>query len=97
MMTMNVQELLDQVVAVLPISQDEVIYKGIAAGVSERIVELKRASGRLQAKYDSTCQLEQLMAARGVSPDDHTLYTDLLEWRAIDAELIELFHLLEIM
>ena len=97
MMTMNVQELLDQVVAVLPISQDEVIYKGIAAGVSERIVELKRASGRLQAKYDSTSQLEQLMAARGVSPDNHTLYTDLLEWRAIDAELIELFHLLEIM
>ena len=97
MMTMNVQELLDQVVAVLPISQDEVIYKGIAAGVSERIVELKRASGRLQANYDSTSQPEQLMAARGVSPDDHTLYTDLLEWRAIDAELIELFHLLEIM
>lgn len=89
-MTIKVQELLDQVVTVLPISQDEVIYKGIAAGISERIVELKRARGQLQAKYDSTSQLEQLMAARGVSPDDHTLYTDLLEWRAIDAETVVL-------
>jgi len=31
----------------------------------------------------------------GVSPDDHTLYTDLLEWRAIDHELTELLHMLE--
>lgn len=97
MMTMKVQELLDQVVAVLPASQDEVIYKGIVAGVSERIVELKQARARLQRSYGTVGQLEELMVTRGVSPDDHTQYTDLLEWRAIDAELAELFHLLEIM
>ncbi len=96
-MAMNVQILLDQAAAILPASRDELIYKGIAAGVSERILELKRASGRLQAKYGSTTQLKELIDRRGVSPDDHTTYTDWLEWRAIDAEMVELFHMLEAM
>jgi hypothetical protein len=33
----------------------------------------------------------------GVSPDDHALYTELLEWRAINHELTELLHVLEVL
>ncbi len=74
---------------------DDLIYKENAVDISERIVELWQASRRLEATYGNATRLEELMAARGVSPDDHTLYTDLLEWRAIDAELAELIHGLE--
>ncbi len=96
-MTMSVQTLLDQAAAILPFSRDEIIYKGVAAGVSERIVELRRSASKMQTRYGSKSDLERMIAREGVSPDDHTLYTDLLEWRAIDHELAELMHIFEIM
>ena len=40
---------------------------------------------------DGECRVQ----IEGVSPDDHTLYTDLLEWRAINHELAELLHIFE--
>ena len=96
-MTMSVQTLLDQAVAILPWSRDDIIYKGVAAGISERIVELKRSASKMQRQYGSMIELERKIRREGVSPDDHTLYTDLLEWRAIDHEMSELMHIFEIM
>jgi hypothetical protein len=88
-------KLLEKATAILPASGEELIYKGIAAGVSERIMELKKSRTRLQRKYGSEGELERQVESEGVSPEDHTLYTDLLEWRAIDHELTELLHMLE--
>ena len=96
-MTVNVHTLLDQAVAVLPFSRDDIIYKGVAAGVSERIVDLKRNASKMQRQYGSIVELERRIQREGVSPDDHTLYTDLLEWRAIDHEMSELMQIFEIM
>ncbi len=96
-MTVNVQTLLDQAAAILPFSRDDIIYKGVAAGVSERIVELKRSASRMRGQYGSMLELERRIQREGVSPDDHALYTDLLEWRAIDHELAELMQIFEVM
>jgi aspartyl/asparaginyl-tRNA synthetase len=52
---------------------------------------------RLRARYGSIEQLQQKIKAKGVSPDDHSLYTDLLEWQAIQHELTGLVNLLETM
>ena len=91
----RVRQLLERATAVLPLSDEDLIYKGIAAGVSERIMALKKATIRLQEKYGSLEELERRIRTEGVPPDDHTLYTDLLEWRAINQELTELLHILE--
>jgi hypothetical protein len=45
--------------------------------------------------YGTLETLEQQIQAAGLSPDDHTRYTDRLEWRAITHELRELLYLLE--
>jgi len=91
----DAQQLLERATAILPASDEDLIYKGIAAGVSERILDLKKSRARLQRKHSSQEELERKVKREGVSPDDHTLYTDLLEWRAIDHELTELLHMLE--
>ena len=87
-------QLLKEVVAILPFDQEDLLYKGIATAITERIVELKRASAQFNRRYGSLENLEQKIRAEGVSPDDHTLYGDLLEWRAIGHELSELMHIL---
>lgn len=51
------------------------------------------AAARLQGPYNSLEDLEQKIQAEGIPPDDHTLYTDLLEWRAINHELTELLRI----
>ena len=56
---------------------------------------LKKAEARLQELYSSLEDLERKIQAEGVPPDDHTLYTDLLEWRAINHELSQLLHIFE--
>lgn len=38
-------------------------------------------------RYKSLEDLERKIQAEGVPPDDHTLYTDSLEWRAINHEV----------
>lgn len=91
----HIHQLLEQATAILPVSDEDLISKGIAAGVSERIIALKRATVRLQEKYGSLEELERRIKKEGISPDDHTLYTDLLEWRAIRHEITELLHILE--
>ncbi len=89
------QLLLERATSVLPISDEDLIYKGIAASVSERIIALKKAGTRLQGKYGSLEELERKVKTDGVSPDNHTLYSNLLEWRAINREMDELLHLFE--
>jgi hypothetical protein len=94
-MSSNAQQLLDRATQVLPISGDDLIYKGVAAGVAERMMALRKAAARLQEQYSSLEALEQTIQAEGVPPDDHTPYTDLLEWRAIHHELSQLRHIFE--
>jgi hypothetical protein len=91
----DAHKLLKKATALLPANDEDLIYKGIAAGVSERIIDLKRSKARLQRKYGSQEQLERRLKREGVSADDHTVYTDLLDWRAIDHELSELLQMLE--
>ncbi len=94
-MTHNMQKLLDQVAAVLPDSDEDLIYRGVVAGVAERMMVLNRATERLQERHGSKEALEQAIQVEGVSPDDHTLYTDLLEWRAIQHEIAQLREIFE--
>jgi hypothetical protein len=91
----DVHQLLEKATAILPLSSDDLIYKGIAVGLSDRLIDLKKTQLRLQEKYHSLDELERRIQTEGVSPDDHTLYTDLLEWRAIQYELSELARLFE--
>ena len=95
MLSVRTHQLLDQAVAVLPSSEEEIITKGIAAETSERLVTLRQSTRRLQDKYGSVQQLESRLKQAGVTPDDHTPYTDLLEWRAANQELSQLINLLE--
>jgi len=88
------RRLLDRTQSVLPVSDEDIIVRGITAELTDRIVELKRAAQVLQDKYGSLEELERIVKEKSVSPDDHTLYTDLLEWRAIRSELNELMDLL---
>ena len=90
-----VQRLLERATALLPVSYEEIILKGITDETVGRIVCLKKTALGLQTKYGSLEVLEQRIRTEGVSPDDHTLYTDLLEWRAIRHERAELISLLE--
>lgn len=91
----HTDQLLQRATAILPFSNEDIIYKGIAVGASERILELKKARLRLQTEYGSLDDLERKIQAEGVSPDDHALYVDLLEWRAINGELVELMRLID--
>lgn len=90
-----VEELLNKTLDVLPVTNEDVVFKGITAKVTDRIVELKKSALRLKEKYGSLGQLEKEIKQQGVSPDEHSLYTDLLQWRAIKHELTELFEILE--
>ena len=91
----HMYQLLEKATAILPLSDEDLIYKGIAAGVAERMIALKKARSRLQEKYGALENLERRVQAEGISADDHTLYTDLLEWRAIEDEWAKLLHLFE--
>ncbi|MBI3659920.1 hypothetical protein HY230_05545 [Candidatus Acetothermia bacterium] len=93
--TASADGLLEKVLAILPYSEDEIIFKGITSSIADRIVELKKSTYRLREQYGSLEKLEKHLKKVGISPDDHTLYQDLLEWRAINAELNQLFEILQ--
>ncbi|MBS1263069.1 MAG: hypothetical protein MAG715_00237 [Methanonatronarchaeales archaeon] len=80
---------------VLPSTREELVLSGIVSKVNERLVELKLAEEELARKYGSLGELEEKVEREGVSPDDHSLYNDLLEWRAIKEEKSRLTDLLE--
>ena len=60
-----------------------------------RIVELRQRAAQLAEQYGSIELLAERISAEGVLADDHTLYTDLLEWRAVRDELSKLAGFLE--
>ena len=91
----NANQLLKRATSILPLSDEDLIYKGVAAGVSERLFTLKKRRSQLQRKYGSIEKLETRIQVDGNTPDDHSLYTDLLEWRAIDHEFAKLLLILE--
>ena len=96
-MTAQVEDLLERTSDILPVTNQDIIFRGITAELMERIVQLKRYRATLEGKHGDLEMLEQQMKEQGVSPDDHTLYTDLLEWRAINHEIPELMAILESM
>jgi len=65
------------------------------AEAADRLAALKKTDFRLRGRYGSLEQLQRQIEVQGVSPDDHGLYTDLLEWRATRYELSALVELLE--
>ena len=72
------------------------IQAALAYGESTaRMVELRQRAAQLAEQYGSIELLEARISAEGVPADDHTLYTDLLEWRAVRDELSKLAGLLE--
>ncbi|MBI4787374.1 MAG: hypothetical protein HY782_10050 [Chloroflexi bacterium] len=93
-MATSLDQVLERTLAVLPVTKDDLLVRGIAGEVTDRIVELKKAAARFQDKYKSPSLLEGRIKQEGVSPDDHTLYTDLIEWRAIESEVRELLAIL---
>ena len=94
-MTVHTSQLLERATQVLPLSSDDFLLSGITAEATDRLVALKKADFRLRGRYGSPEKLQKQIKVEGVSPDDHTLYTDLLEWRAIRHELSALVDLLE--
>ena len=86
---------LNRALKILPATEEDIIVTGIVSKITERITELKKAEKRLIEKYESLEKLDRELKAKGVTPDDHTPYNDLIEWRAIRYELEELTNLLE--
>ena len=89
------QRLLTLVQQLLPVDDDEIVQRGIIQATLDRIVEIRRRAAQLADAYTSLEALEARVQAEGTPPGDHTLYTDLLEWRAVRHELAQLTDLLE--
>ena len=85
------QELAD----LLPVSREELLRRGLLAVLTERIWHLKERLRQLAEQHGSLSQLEQRIKREGISPDDHSLYHDLLEWRAAQHELDRLLETLK--
>ena len=94
-LTEQTQTALSRLRELLPVSEDDVVQRGITEEVTARIAELRRTAARLARKHGTLERLERQVESEGVTPDDHTLYTDLLEWRAARRELAELTAFLE--
>ena len=92
--TTHTQNLLSRLQGLVALSDDEIVQRGITQVTTDRIIELRQRVTQLKERYGSLKKLEA-KAAQGVSVDDHTLYTDLLEWRAARHELEQLTRFLE--
>jgi hypothetical protein len=92
-LTSRTQNLLTDLQKIMALNEDEIVQRGIAQATTDRIVELRQRMGQLTEQYGNIERLEA--RSKEVSADDHTLHTDLLEWRAIRHELEKLAHFLE--
>lgn len=92
-LTSRTQNLLTDLQKILAVNEDEIVQRGIAQATTDRIIELRQRAGQLTEHYGSIEKLES--QGKNVSADDHTLYTDLLEWRSVRHELEQLTHFLE--
>jgi hypothetical protein len=93
-LTTHTQGLLTRLQGMLALSDDEIVQRGIAQATTDRIIGLRQRVAQLRASYGSLKELEEEVA-RGVAADDHSPYTDLLEWRAALHELEQLTRFLE--
>lgn len=93
-MATSLDQVLERTLAALPVTREDLLVRGIAGEVTERIVEMKKTAARLQEKYGSRDALQERVKHEGVSPNDHTLYTDLMEWNSIESETRELLAIL---
>jgi hypothetical protein len=93
-LTVHTQTLLSRLQGMIALSDDEIVQRGIAQATTDRIIELRQRATQLKEHHASLKKLEARVAL-GVSADDHTLYTDLLEWRATRHELEQLTRFLE--
>ena len=93
-LTAHTQNLLTRLQGMMALSDDEIVQRGIAQATTDRIIELRQRSAQLKEHYGSLKKLEVQVEA-GIPADDHTLYTDLLEWRAVRHELEQLTRFLE--
>ncbi len=93
-LTAHTQNLLSRLQGMLALSDDEIVQRGIAQATTDRIIELRQRGAQLKERHFSLEKLEARVA-QDVSVDDHSLYTDLLEWRAVRHELEQLTHFLE--
>lgn len=92
-LTSRTQNLLADLQKIMAVNEDELIQRGIAQATTDRIIELRQRIGQLSEQYGGVEKLEA-QTRKGVSADDHTPYTDLLEWRAVRHELEQLTHFL---
>lgn len=93
-LTTHTQSLLSRLQGMIALSDDEIVQRGIAQATTDRIIELRQRLAQLKERYGSLKKLEAQVAG-GVPADDHSLYTDLLEWRAVRHELEQLTRFLE--
>ena len=72
-MVMQLERTLERTLAILPVTKDDLLMRGIAGQVTERIVELRKVVANLKEKYGSLSALEERIKREGVPIDDHTL------------------------
>lgn len=94
-LTPHTKNLLGRLRDLMAVSDDEVVQRGIAQATTDRIIELRQRAAQLAVRYGAIEKLDAQIKKQGVSPDDHTHYTDLLEWRAVRHELEQLTSFLE--
>lgn len=92
-LTSRTQNLLADLQKIIALDEDEIVQRGIAQATTDRIIELRHRLGQLIEQYGSIEKLEA--RSKTASADDHTLYTDLLEWHAVRHELEQLTQFLE--
>jgi hypothetical protein len=86
---------LKEILGLLPMDREAVLRRGLLSALTERIWQLKERLRQLAVEHGSLQQLEQRIKAEGISPNDHSLYHDRLEWRAAQDELDRLLSALE--
>jgi len=94
-LTSHTQNLLTRLQQLMAVNDDEIVQRGIAQATGDRIIELRQRMGQLSERYGDIEKLEAQVKREGVTADDHTPYTDLLEWRAVRHELEQITHFLE--
>jgi len=94
-LTTHTQHLLSRLQELIVVNDDEIVQRGITQAAMERIIALRRRAAQFANQYISPEKLEAKIKRQGLSPDDHTPYTDLLEWRAVRHELEQLTLFLE--
>jgi hypothetical protein len=92
-LTSRTQNLLTDLQKIMALNEDEIVQRGIAQATTDRIVELRQRMSQLTEQYGGIEKLEA--QSKSAPTDDHTLYTDLLEWRAVRHELERLADFLE--